>query len=294
MLVWRKLSSEKWVDSWQERLAFLGPERLVITQIANTRRIRLEIFDITPNESALLQRRMGGEVRDLSYSSADWVRNIILKKPISIRGLLRIVNFEPAAGTLESNTIYIPANLAFGTGEHATTAGCLRLLADIAPKTGPWSFFDAGTGSGILAIAACKLGASEVLALDDDATAVRIARENASMNRVKGLRVIRANVLKYRPDKTFDIVAANLYSKLFRSAAPNLWPAIKLSGRIIVSGVMRDQLQSVTEVIDALKGKIESTRVRGKWVTILARRGHGGCGGGHGGDFTTETQRTQS
>ena len=62
MLVWRKLSSEKWADSWQERLAFLGAERLVITQIASSRRIRLEIFDITANESILLSKQFGGEV----------------------------------------------------------------------------------------------------------------------------------------------------------------------------------------------------------------------------------------
>jgi ribosomal protein L11 methyltransferase len=272
MLVWRKLSGEKWVDSWQERLAFLGPERLVITQIANTRRIRLEIFDITPDESSLLQKRMGGEVRDLNYSSADWVRNIILRKPISIRGSLRIVNFEPSAGALDADTIYIPANLAFGTGEHATTAGCLRLLVDIAPKNGQWSFLDAGTGTGILAIAACKLGASEVLAFDTDATAVRIARENASINRVKGLRVVRADVLKHHTERSFDIVAANLYSELFHSAAPNLWRAIKPSGRIIISGVMRDQVESIAGVIRQMKSQIESTRVRGKWVTILARK----------------------
>jgi ribosomal protein L11 methyltransferase len=272
MLVWRKLSSEKWVDSWQERLAFVGPEKLVITQIANTHRIRLEIFDITPNESAILQKLMGGEVRDLNYSSADWVRNVILRKPISIRGLLRIVNFEPSVGALDADTIYIPASLAFGTGEHATTAGCLRLLVDIAPKTGEWSFLDAGTGTGILAIAACKLGASEVLAFDADATAVRIARGNASMNRVKGLRVVRADVLKHRIERSFDIVAANLYSELFRSAALNLWQATKPSGRIIISGVLRDQVESVAEVIGQMKGQIESTRVRGKWVTILARK----------------------
>jgi ribosomal protein L11 methyltransferase len=272
MLVWRKLSSEKWADSWQERLAFFGSERLAITQIANTHRIRLEIFDITPDESALLQKLMGGEVRDLNYSSADWVRNIILRKPISIRGLLRIVNFEPTAGALDADTIYIPASLAFGTGEHATTAGCLRSLVDIAPNTGEWSFLDAGTGTGILAIAACKLGASEVLAFDADATAVRIARGNASINRVKGLRVVRADVLKHRTEKSFDIVAANLYSELFRSAAPNLWRAIKPFGRIIISGVMRDQVESVAEVICQMKGQIESTRVRGKWATILARK----------------------
>jgi ribosomal protein L11 methyltransferase len=271
MLVWRKLSSEKWVDSWQERLTFLGRERLVITQIANTHRIRLEIFDITSDESALLQKRLGGEVRDLNYSSADWVRNVILKKPISIRGRMRIVNDEPTSGALEAGTIYIPANLAFGTGEHATTAGCLRMLADIAPKTEEWNFLDAGTGTGILAIAACKLGAAKVLAFDVDATAVRIAKANALANRVKGVRVVRADVLKHRPEESFDIVAANLYSELFRSAAPNLWPAIKPNGRIIVSGIMRDQIEPVVQTIREMQGQIEATRIRGKWVTILAR-----------------------
>jgi ribosomal protein L11 methyltransferase len=272
MLVWRKLSSEKWVDSWQERLAFLGPERLVITQIANTRRMRLEIFDITSDESELLRKHLGGEVRDLNYPNADWVQSFILKKPISIRGRLRIVNIEPASGTVDARTIYIPANLAFGTGEHSTTAGCLRLLVDIAPRSGDWNFLDAGTGTGILAIAACKLGASQVLAFDLDATAVRIAKSNASINRVKGLRVARADVLKHRTEQSFDIVAANLCSDLFCSAAPNLWPAMKPTGRIIISGVMRDQVEPVLKVIGHMKGQIDSMRVRGKWVTLLARK----------------------
>jgi ribosomal protein L11 methyltransferase len=272
MLVWRKLSSEKWVDSWQERLAFLGAERLVITQIANTRRIRLEIFDITSGESKALRKRLGGEVRNLNYSNADWVRNLILKKPISIRGRLRVVNVEPVCGALDPNTIYIPANLAFGTGEHSTTAGCLRLLVDIAPKSGNWNFLDAGTGTGILAIAACKLGASQVLALDVDATAVRVARGNASINHVKGLRVMRADVLKHRTEESFDIVAANLYSDLFCSAAPNLWLALKPTGRMIISGVMRDQVGPVVKAVEQMKGEIESMRVRGKWVTLLARK----------------------
>jgi ribosomal protein L11 methyltransferase len=272
MLVWRKLSSEKWIDSWQERLAFLGPERLVITQIANTRRMRLEIFDITSEESEVLRKHLGGEIRDLNYPNADWVQSFILKKPISIRGRLRIVNVEPASGALDADTIYIPANLAFGTGEHFTTAGCLRLLVDIAPRSGDWNFLDAGTGTGILAIAACKLGASQVLAFDVDATAVRIAKSNASINRVRGLRVTRADVLKHHTEQSFDIVAANLCGDLFCSAAPNLWPAMKPTGRIIISGVMRDQVEAVVKVIGHMNGQIESMRVRGKWVTLLARK----------------------
>jgi ribosomal protein L11 methyltransferase len=184
---------------------------------------------------------------------------------------VRIVNDEPTSSALDASTIYIPANLAFGTGEHATTAGCLRLLADIAPKTQGWNFLDAGTGTGILAIAACKLGAAKVLAFDVDATAVRIAKANALANRVKGIRVVRADVLKLRPEDSFDIVAANLYSELFRSAAPNLWPAIKPNGRLIVSGVMRDQVEPVVQTIREMQGQIEATRIRGKWVILLAR-----------------------
>jgi ribosomal protein L11 methyltransferase len=274
MLVWRKISSEKWLDSWQERLAFLGWERLVSTQMANSRRVRLEIFDITANESILLLKRFGGEIRDLNRSTADWVRSVVLKKPISIRGRLRIVNDEPVPGTVsDSSTIYIPANLAFGTGEHATTAGCLRLLTDIAPKTGDWDFLDVGTGTGILAIAALRLGAKRVLAFDFDPTAIRVAKMNALFNQAKNLRLFRADALKYRPPEAgFDVVAANLYADLFRKAASTLWLGIKPHGRLIISGLMRDQIEPVVEKIHELRGQIELKRTRGKWVTMLARR----------------------
>jgi ribosomal protein L11 methyltransferase len=273
MLVWRKISSEKWLDSWQERLAFLGWERLVSTQIASSRRVRLEIFDISANESTLLLKRFGGEIRDLKKSTADWVRSVVLKKPISIRGRLSIVNNEPLSGVAyDLRTIYIPANLAFGTGEHATTAGCLRLLTDITPKTGDWEFLDAGTGTGILAIAALRLGASRVLAFDFDATAIRIAKTNALLNNAGAVKFFRADVLKYKPEGSFDIVAANLYGDLFRKAAPNLWSAVKPHGQLIISGLMRDQVEQVSEKIYELRGQIEIKRARGKWVTLLVRK----------------------
>ena len=273
MLVWRKLSSEKWLDSWQERLAFLGWERLVTTQFADSRRVRLEVFDITEGESAVLLKRFGGEVRNLKHSTADWVRTFVLKKPISIRGRLRIVNNEPSPGApLDIKTIYIPANLAFGTGEHATTAGCLRLLADIAPKRGDWDFLDAGTGTGILAIAASRLGAKRVLAFDFDPMAIRVAKANARLNRLSLVKIFRADVLRYAPEGRFDIVAANLYSDLFRKAATNLLPALKPLGKLIVSGLTRDQVENVANQIRAIGGEIELKRTRGKWVTLLAAR----------------------
>jgi ribosomal protein L11 methyltransferase len=273
MLVWRKISSQKWLDSWQERLAFLGWERLVCSQLPSSRRVRLEIFDVTADESTLLLKCFGGEVRDLNHSTADWVRSLVLKKPISIRGRLKIINDEPTRGAvLDSSTIYIPANLAFGTGEHATTAGCLRLLADIAPKKRDWEFLDVGTGTGILAIAALRLGAKRALGFDFDPTAIRIAKLNAHLNKAIGLKLFRADVLKYTPEGNFDVVAANLYSDLFRKAAGRLWPAIKPQGRLIISGLMRDQVEVIREKILDLRGQIEMTRTRGKWVTMVARR----------------------
>ncbi len=273
MLVWRKISSEKWLDSWQERLAFLGRERLVSTQIVSSRRVRLEIFDLADHESTLLVKRFGGEIRDLNRSTADWVRSVVLKRPISIRGRLRIINEEPIPGAVsDSGTIYIPANLAFGTGEHATTAGCLRMLADIAPKTDAWEFLDAGTGTGILAIAAWRLGAKRVLAFDFDATAIRVAKTNARLNKAAGLKLFRADVLKYRPEGSFDVIAANLYGDLFRKAAARLWSAMKPLGKLIISGLMRDQVEQVSEKIYELRGQIKIRRTRGKWVTMLAQR----------------------
>ena len=273
MLVWRKISTQKWLDSWQERLAFLGRERLAISQFTSARKVRLEIFDVTANESALLLRCFGGEVRDLNHSTADWVRSVVSRKPISIRGRLRIVNDEPIRGTVRDlNTIYIPANLAFGTGEHATTAGCLRLLIDLAPKKRDWEFLDAGTGTGILAIAALRLGAKRALGFDFDATAIRVAKTNAHLNKANGLKLFRADVLKYTPEGSFDLAAANLYSELFRKAAARLWPAIKPEGRLIISGLMRDQIEATSEKILDLGGQIEMTRTRGKWVTMVAHR----------------------
>jgi ribosomal protein L11 methyltransferase len=273
MLTWRKLGGEKWLDSWQERLAFLGRERLVVTQLAGSHRIRLEIFDITARESRLLVKQFGGEIRDLNRSTADWVRSVVLKKPISIRGRLFIQNDEPLPDSvLDPNTIHIPASLAFGTGDHPTTAGCLRLLVDIAPRKSSWSFLDAGTGTGILSIAAKKLGADRVVAFDFDPVAIRLAKTNARMNRVKEISFQVADVLRFQSPARFDIIAANLYAELFCSATRPLWRALKSSGSLILSGILRDQEKMIEDVVHRLGGTICCRRRRGKWMTMEVRK----------------------
>jgi ribosomal protein L11 methyltransferase len=274
-LAWRKICHEKWVDSWQERLLWLGPERLVITQFSGSKRVRLEIYDLTKSEAAVLKKEFGGEIRNLKRSTADWVKSIIQKKPIPIRGRLRIVNFEPETGKIaDPDVIFVPASLAFGTGEHATTAGCLRLMCDIVPRDqADWSFLDLGTGTGILALAAAKLGAGRVDAIDADAVAVRTAKRNARLNGLsRKLRIWLHDVLKFQPESPYDIVAANLYSVLLRQALPRLVKAARKGGFLIFSGILREQQAEVIEWVKATGLELVETRSRGKWTTLLARK----------------------
>ena len=274
MLAWRKICHEKWVDSWQERLLWLGSERLVVTQFSGSKRVRLDIYDVTRSEAAVLKREFGGEIRNLSRSNADWVKSIVQKKPIPIRGRLRIVNLEPAAGqTADGDVIFVPASLAFGTGEHATTAGCLRLLCDIVHTNhAGWSFLDVGTGTGILALAAAKLGADRIHAFDADAVAVRTAKQNARLNGLsQKLRIWREDVLKFQPESVYDIVAANLYSVLLRQALPHLVKATRKDGFLIFSGILRDQETEIKEWLRGVRLELKETRSRGKWTTLLVR-----------------------
>ena len=274
MLVWRKVSTEKWSDSWQERLGFVGPQRLVITRFGDSRRVRLEVFDVSESLSRVLLHRFGGEVRTLAHSTADWVKSIDLKKPISFRGRLFLVNADnPIDPELEGRILRIPASLAFGTGEHATTSACLRWLCDLAPAGRPWRFLDIGTGTGILAIGAAKLEATGVTGFDSDPTAVRIARENAILNGVSFVRFFRQDVLRYEAAETFDIVAANLYSEILVRASERIWAALAPRGFCLVSGILKDQTESVLAAIRRLNAQVIGTRARGKWVTILARKG---------------------
>ena len=274
-LAWRKICHEKWVDSWQERLLWLGSGRLVITQFSGSKRVRLEIYDVTSSEAAVLKKEFGGEVRNLNRSSADWVKSIVQKKPIPIRGRLRIANLGPEAGkTADGDVIFVPAGLAFGTGEHATTAGCLRLLCDIVPadQTG-WSFLDAGTGTGILALAAAKLGADRIDAFDADTIAVRTAKQNARLNGLsRKVRIWRQDVLKFQPESVYDVVTANLYSVLLRQALPQLVKAARKGGFLIFSGILRDQEAEAKGWLREKRLELKESRSRGKWIAMLARK----------------------
>ncbi len=281
MFVWKKLASAKWEDAWLERLGFLGPTRLAVTNLAGSKTIRIEAYGLTKREADALLKQFGGQVRALKELAFAKQGNEV-RDPIRIRGNLLVVASERdrrrCAKQFPSRKILVvPAAMAFGTGAHATTACCLRFLSDIAGTRdgGSWDMLDLGTGSGILAIAGRMLGARKVDAFDFDPHAVRTARENVRANGVSSIAVKKLDVTKWSPPGTWDVVTANLFSAILIRAAPAIAAATRPGGWLIFSGILREQEMDCVRAFRKKGFRIEAIARRGKWVTGRARRMHG-------------------
>ena len=163
----------------------------------------------------------------------------------------------------------IPAGAAFGTGEHVTTAMPLRLLDRLTRTWKPgWSLVDLGTGSGILALAAARFGASRVLGIDLDPTAIATAKTNARLNKIDNVDFRVCDVRRWKPARKVDIVTANLFSELLIE----IFPKLKRSEWLILSGVLRAQETQLARALRRNKIDIVELRRRGKWIAILARQ----------------------
>jgi len=131
--------------------------------------------------------------------------------------------------------------LAFGTGTHTTTALCLEWL-DANPPVGK-QVIDYGCGSGILAIAACKLGASEVMGVDIDPQAIQATQENARRNKVLG--ALCAVLPDYLETDPVDLVLANILANPLIGLADRLSGLVKQGGRIVMTGILAEQAEDV-------------------------------------------------
>ena len=164
--------------------------------------------------------------------------------------------------------IEIDPGMAFGTGLHATTRLCLRALEDtVLPGS---SVADVGTGSGILAAAAARLGAADVAAVDIDPLAVRIARENIALNHAASIVSVAESDTP--PPGTFDIVVANILADIILGMAPTLRDALRPNGTLIASGIIDTRAEDVRRGLTAAGLTIQETLTEGEWVAITARR----------------------
>jgi ribosomal protein L11 methyltransferase len=268
---WTRMTSAKWEEEWLERLQFLGPGRAAMISWPGSRSVRIEAF-CDEKTGRKLVREFGGKLT----KARDWTAQPDQpRKPLRIRGRLTIHGDEKSFAAHDGTEapLLVPAGMAFGSGDHVTTASCLRMLCDASGELPPgWRAIDAGTGSGILAIAAAALGAAEVEAFDFDPASVRIAKANAKVNKLRGVKVAKADVLQWKHAATAEIVMANLFSDLLIAAAPRLQRATKRGGVLIFSGVLRTQLEEVKTAFQKLGFEIVRTVVRGKWSAGFCRK----------------------
>lgn len=271
--LWSRLSSVKWEDAWVERLRFAGERNLVIRKFPASRSIRLDLYTDAATAKKL-KKAFGGTVRP--FDPASWTPPALKKSsPQRISGLLRIygdaTRFAKDRNLGRGEALLIPSGMAFGTGDHATTARCLRLLATEARarKCCAWSLLDLGCGSGILALAAEKLGARKILGVDFDDTCVRVSEENALLNGLSRSRFRHANVLRWKPPGTWDVVAANLYSTILTAAAGRISGAVAEGGVLILSGILSVEEKSLLECFGNLGLRHRETLGRGKWAAML-------------------------
>ena len=271
MYLWRRTAEIHWVETHEDALQAKASGQLVIVRRPERKRLELEIVCRSRTYSSALLKEFGGRIEALPRN---WLERFARANSKAIKIGKRLI-ISSVGGTLVSRLsrhkgrphIIIPASLAFGTGEHATTAMSLRFLEQLTRCWNPgWSLTDLGTGSGILALAAKCLGAGRVIGIDNDPAAISVAKSNARLNKIRGATFQLGDVHKWNSLQT-DVITANLYSDLLIEILPKL----RGGAWLILSGILRSQQD---ELINALRRNhldVINMKRRGKWMAFLAR-----------------------
>jgi len=172
--------------------------------------------------------------------------------------------------------IEIEAALAFGTGHHGTTRGCLLLLDQVLHQRTPKRVLDLGTGTGVLAIAAAKTLRRHVLASDIDARSVIVARENAVLNGagnlVEAIEATGFHSPRFKANGPFGLVLANILANPLRRLAPSLTTHLAPGGFVILSGLLPHQASSVVAAYSGAGLKLlRRLQIEG-WSSLLMQR----------------------
>ncbi|MDQ2659260.1 MAG: 50S ribosomal protein L11 methyltransferase [Verrucomicrobiota bacterium] len=264
--VWRKRVGRAWLEAREAQLHAETGGGFVVVERPKHTRLQMEA-SCTQRTAARLRKLFGGQVERLP---ADWLERFAQaarSKPLRIGRRLVI---QDAATRGSSQILVIPAGAAFGTGEHATTAMSLRMLERVSRGfPDGWRMLDAGTGSGILALAARHFGASAVIGIDHDPTAISTAKQNASANQIHGVQFLVGDVRRAVSGK-FEIIAANLYSELLAEMLPRFRKGLSTEGRLILSGVLRAQEPGLRRALRSNHFRVAEIRRRGKWIALSA------------------------
>jgi ribosomal protein L11 methyltransferase len=256
-----------------------GTDMSMVKSTLHSRIGELPAYGIDPGDISLEEALIDEE--DWAESWKQYFKPIRVSERLTIRPTWE--PYEPGPGEL---VIDLDPGMAFGTGTHATTALCLRALDRVV--RGGEDVIDVGTGSGILAIGAVKLGARGVLALDLDPVAVSSAKANAELNGLKDRIDVRESdllgVLKggeasagqpFIVKPPVDLVIANILAEIILRFIDDVREALKPGGLYIVSGIYVNKEDAVRQGLEAAGFEIISRDEQEDWIAFTARKPEG-------------------
>lgn len=237
-------------------------------------------FGVPPDEDmirALVATAAGAEAAAAAVfsrvSEEDWVAASLAGLDPVREGRLLVHGAHDRARVRPGDIgIEIEAALAFGTGHHGTTRGCLMMLNDIARRRRPAAILDVGTGTGVLAIAAARLFRLPVACGDIDPIAVATARENARRNAagpfVRPVRAVGVAHPDLRAGAPYDLVFANILARPLRALAAPLRPLVAAGGDVILSGLLANDVPGVLSAYRVQGFVLRRRRDLEGWATL--------------------------
>lgn len=224
------------------------------------------------NELAAVEERIGsfrfGNIRFRSLSEKDWANEWKQYFHVTHVGESLVIKpsweeYTPKEG---EHVIKIDPGMAFGTGTHHTTNMCMARLEKVLPTNA--EVFDVGTGSGILAIAAALLGAKSVKAVDIDAVAVRVARENIADNGLEDKIEVKEGDLLRGTEGQADVIIANIIADIIIMLLKDIPGKLKDDGIFLASGIISDRRADVEAAAAEVGMKVDHVDEKGGWVVM--------------------------
>lgn len=213
-----------------------------------------------------------GEITTIEVSEEDWSSSWKqYYKPVKISEKIVIKpSWEEYQGNEDEIILELDPGMAFGTGTHETTMMCIIAQEKYIKENS--IVFDIGCGSGILSIAAAKLGAERVIAVDLDETAVAVTHKNVAINNVEDIVAIKHGNLMDTINEQADVVVANIIADIIILLAKDIPRFLKEEGIFITSGIILDKIDAVKEGLEANNLEILEVNKMGEWAAIVSRK----------------------
>lgn len=228
-------------------------------------------------ESLLGELGINAEIGAEILPEIDWVaRSLEGLQPVRAGRFLVHGSHDRDKRRIGDLAIEIEAGLAFGTGHHGTTSGCLEMIEIVGRRERPRNALDLGTGSAVLAIALAKMQHIPVLATDIDPVATKVAAVNARLNEVSSFVETRTapgfHDRLFRLRAPFDLIVANILARPLMSLAPDMGRFVTPGGSIILSGILERQRNAVLAAYCGQRFRHVQTLWRDGWVTLHLKR----------------------